>query len=209
MLLETNIDMDEIDSHVMPLVRDREAHWRKGFKEMKRTSLMYESMCRFDDETDDGTEVTYRVLLRDIIASIVPLVVMIILQLWVTDRTVPPSWERILTITSSLRYREERPDRDEEGSLFMPDFSVKGFDPSDPEGPKLCISNLDAKNSSIAGKQYGKDGSKDGYISLLVSNGHQFATSMQGLRKDSWQAHTHHLLAQVFLKLWIPLVCTY
>jgi hypothetical protein len=181
---------------------------KKQIQTLRRT-------CRQDwltnvDQPDGGHEEPYAVLCEEIFKTIIALVGMMILQLWTTGGEDPPSWEHILNLTLNLNCGKDDKKKNDQGHFYKPDLSIRGLNPnalgdevlSQRTRTRILIATVDAKNTSNARKRYQKEGlTKDEYISQLILNHEPLARTMKNLTKDCWQAHTHHLIAQVFLVL--------
>lgn len=147
---------------------------------------------------DNGKELLVTSIIREILPQIVFLVSATILQLWIIDGTNPPSWDNLASIALGLFYSEELSLKHDK-FMLKPDFLITG---ESLLGPTFrLIATIDAKNSSNTEKVYKENMTKDTYISQLMQHGDPLPITLQNQDKNSWKAHTHHLLAQVFLLL--------
>lgn len=159
----------------------------------------------FLPDPDEGQEKPYAILGRGILKSVISLVTVTILQLWFKEALttgVEPPWTQILSIMLNLDQQEEPRATELQGHSFRPDIAIRGISPSESHLShlsrqtynKIFIATVDFKNTSIARKAYGDRTTKDDYISELVMKGDPLPIDPH---KNSWRAHTVHLIAQV------------
>lgn len=151
--------------------------------------LVSERIDKPPTRRDDSTEGPIQVLLHGIFINILALVSFTFLQLWQNQ----DSWKKPVEKVLNLSVSPQQTGTDSfTNNPFKPDFKFQGGD-----FQALCYA--DAKNFSSAQRKYPTHNnmSKDTYIQQLMRGGKGLAETFMKVPSNGWQAHTHHLLAQV------------